>query len=190
MSFGLTKKELRIIYKQKRNALSSDEVIFLSKKIFDNFISRFKIKSGDKIHCFINIPDKKEVITSYFFDYFFDNNIRVFVPKMLGDNLVSIELFPDSILKANDWGVIEPISNDFSPEKDFDICITPLLYCDNNGHRVGYGKGFYDKFFSVVNVEKKIGINFFNSNEMVLDFDKNDISLNYLVTPFSVKRFC
>lgn len=189
MAPSFTKKELRIVYKQKRNALSSDEVIFLSKKIFDNFIKRFDVKANDKIHCFITITEKKEIDTSFFFDYFFENNIRVFVPKMIGDNLVSIELFPDSLLEANNWGVIEPVGSNFSDINDFDICITPLLYCDKNGNRIGYGKGFYDKFFSVANVKNKIGINFFDINEIVSDFDYNDISVDYLVTPFSVKEF-
>lgn len=189
MTPSFTKKELRIVYKQKRNALSSDEVIFLSKKIFDNFIKRFDVKANDKIHCFITIPEKKEIDTSFFFNYFFENNIRVFVPKMIGDNLVSIELFPDSLLEANNWGVIEPVGSNFSDINDFDICITPLLYCDKNGNRIGYGKGFYDKFFSVANVKNKIGINFFDINEIVSDFDYNDISVDYLVTPFSVKEF-
>lgn len=189
MKLSLTKKELRVIYKEKRNALSSDEVIFLSKKIFDNFINNFDVKQNDKVHCFITIPGKKEVDTSFFFNYFFEHNIRVFVPKMIGDNLVAIELFPDTILNSNSWGVIEPVSDDFSNIKDFDICITPLLYSDDYGRRIGYGKGFYDKFFSVVNVKKKVGINFFETKEVIADFDKYDISVDYLVTPFSVKKF-
>jgi len=188
MDLSFTKKELRTIYKQKRNALSNDEVIFFSQKIFDHFMDHFEIKPNDLVHCFINIPAKKEVVTSLFFEYCFKNNIRIFVPKMIGDNLVSVELFPDSILQANDWGVIEPVSDIYSEIIDFDFCITPLLYCDSYGHRVGYGKGFYDKFFSVANVKNKIGVNFFEINENVSDFNYNDISVDFLVTPFSVKK--
>lgn len=189
MSLNLTKKELRIIYKQKRSALSSDEVIFLSEKIFENFIDRFEIKPNSHIHCFISIPSKKEVETKSFFNYCFENDIRVYVPKIVGENLISVEIFSNTEFETNNWGVIEPVSNVAAEVVTFDYCITPLLYCDAHGNRVGYGKGFYDKFFEKSNVNMKIGVNFFEINEIVSDFNINDISLDFLVTPFSVKGF-
>ncbi len=186
---SLTKKELRLIYKEKRNALSSDEVIFLSEKIFHNFIKQFDIKANSHIHCFISISSKKEVETKSFFNYCFQNNIKIYVPKIVGDEMISVEVLSDSKFEVNNWGVIEPVSNVEAEVSTFDYCITPLLYCDSKGNRVGYGKGFYDKFFEKAKVAHKVGLNFFEINEIVSDFDINDISMDFLVTPFSVNSF-
>ncbi|WP_332020468.1 5-formyltetrahydrofolate cyclo-ligase, partial [Kaistella sp.] len=66
----------------------------------------------------------------------------------------------------------------------------PLLYCDQQGNRVGYGKGYYDGFFETVNVETlKIGISFFGPDEEIDDLRENDIPLDYLVTPAEVLSF-
>ena len=73
---------------------------------------------------------------------------------------------------------------------DFDYVLTPLLYCDRSGNRVGYGKGFYDGFFETVNSKTlKIGLNFFGPNEIIDDIWKNDIPLDYLITPTEVLSF-
>ena len=68
--------------------------------------------------------------------------------------------------------------------------ITPLLYCDNQGNRVGYGKGFYDSLFENMSSNaQKIGVNFFNPDEIVDDVWEGDIPLDYLVTPTAVLSF-
>ncbi len=65
-----------------------------------------------------------------------------------------------------------------------------MLYCDYKGNRVGYGKGFYDSFFETLSEEtKKIGVNYFNPEEIIDDVWENDIPLDYLVTPDAVLSF-
>ena len=72
----------------------------------------------------------------------------------------------------------------------FDFVLTPLLYCDSKGNRVGYGKGFYDQLFSQLSSKtKKIGVNFFNPDENIDDLWENDIPLDYLVTPEDILSF-
>lgn len=184
------KSELRKKYTEKRKALSKDEVLRFSEQIADQFILYFKPPPHSKIHCFLTIEQKIEVETSFLIDYFFQNHIRVFVPKIVDKGLVSIELFPDSELAVNSWGIHEPVSNKDSEEKDFDFFVTPLLYCDHFGNRVGYGKGFYDGLFAgVTDKGKKIGVNFFPPNETVDDVLSLDIPLDYLVTPAEVLSF-
>ncbi|MGZ5188250.1 MAG: 5-formyltetrahydrofolate cyclo-ligase, partial [Kaistella sp.] len=83
-----------------------------------------------------------------------------------------------------------PETNEDSGEKDFDFVITPLLYCDRKGNRVGYGKGYYDGFFESVNSRAlKIGLNFFGPDEVIDDVWENDIPLDYLITPVEVLSF-
>nr|WP_317047006.1 5-formyltetrahydrofolate cyclo-ligase [Chryseobacterium sp. MYb7] len=186
----MLKAELRKKYTQKRKALSIDEAFLLSEKIFENFIQYFKPEELKKVHVFIPIPARKEINTQIFIDYFLARNIRVYVPKIVGDQLITIEIFKDTIFETNSWGISEPVSNEDSGESAFDCVITPLLYCDRKGNRVGYGKGFYDGLFQNISIEtKKIGVNYFDPDEYVDDVWDNDIPLDYLVTPTEVLSF-
>ncbi|MCE3077116.1 5-formyltetrahydrofolate cyclo-ligase [Chryseobacterium gwangjuense] len=186
----MLKAELRKKYMQKRKALSTDEAFLLSEKIFEHFITYFKPKEGEKVHIFIPILERKEIDTQIFIDYFLAHNIRVFVPKIVADELINIEIFTDTVFETSNWGISEPVSNEDSGETFFQYVITPLLYCDANGNRVGYGKGFYDGFFETVSDEvKKIGVNYFNPDENIDDVWENDIPLDYLVTPADVLSF-
>ncbi len=186
----MLKAELRKKYTQKRKALSRDEAFLLSGKIFENFIQYFKPEESEKVHVFIPISARKEIDTQIFIDYFLGRNIRVYVPKIVGNKLLNIEIFEDTLFETNKWGISEPVSSEDSGESAFDYVITPLLYCDRIGNRVGYGKGFYDGLFQSISVEaKKIGVNYFNPDEYVDDVWENDIPLDYLVTPTEVLSF-
>lgn len=186
----MLKKDIRKKYLDLRKTLSKDEVSILSKKIFENFILQFKPVENQKVHLFLSISKFNEIDTFFFLNYFFEKNICVFVPKIVEDKLISVKLFADSELETNSWGIPEPKSNMDSGEKDFDFVITPLLYCDNQGNRVGYGKGFYDQFFAEINAtSKKIGINYFPPSETIDDVFENDIPLDYLITAESCFNF-
>lgn len=186
----MLKAELRKEYMQKRKALSDDEAFLLSEKIFENFIAYFKPLPGQKVHVFIPIQKFKEIDTQLFIKYFLTRNIRVFVPKVVSTEFISVEISSDTKYETNNWGISEPVSNEDSGILDFDFVITPLLYCDRKGNRVGYGKGFYDGFFESVPAEtKKIGVNYFNPDENIDDVWEYDIPLDYLVTPDEILSF-
>lgn len=186
----MLKAELRKEYTQKRKALSIDEAFLLSEKIFESFIGYFNPKESQKVHVFLPILSKKEVHTEIFIKYFFEHNIRVFVPKIVGDELINIEIFEDTAFETSQWEISEPVSNEDSGENHFDYVITPLLYCDKNGNRVGYGKGFYDGLFQSISLNtKKIGVNYFDPDKSIDDVWENDIPLDYLVTPTEVLSF-
>lgn len=186
----MRKADLRIKYLEYRKNLSKDEVQDLSEKIFNQFLFYFKPSENQLVHLFLPIKKFNEIDTNIFINYFFNNKIRVFVPKIFEKKLISVELKENSVLKENSWGILEPESNEDSGEKDFNFVLTPLLYCDNQGNRVGYGKGFYDRFFSKINPNAiKVGVSFFSPKEKVEDISAFDVRLDYLVTPITVLSF-
>lgn len=186
----MIKSELRKKYSEKRQALSQDEVLSLSEQVFSNFLEKFTLEKGQKVHCFLSMTDRKEIDTSFFLDYFFKNEVRVYVPKIDEGKLISIEITSKSPFIKGSYGIKEPESNLDSLEQNFDYVLTPLLYCDNRGNRVGYGKGFYDAFFQSISQNSvKIGLGLFMPKELVDDFWENDIPLDYLVTPVEVLSF-
>ena len=186
----MKKSDLREKYLEKRESLSQDEILALSGKIFNNFSENFMLKDLQKVHCFLSIPEKGEVNTQLFLNEFFKNRIRVFVPKIYKKRLISVEITQETPLLKNSWGISEPESNEDSKERNFDYVLTPLLYCDIHGNRVGYGKGYYDGFFQTVNPETlKIGLNFFGPDENIDGVWENDIALDYLITPAETLSF-
>ncbi|KIA89799.1 5-formyltetrahydrofolate cyclo-ligase [Kaistella jeonii] len=186
----MTKSELRIKYTKQRETLSQDEVLSLSEKIFYNFLEEFKLVENQKVHCFLSMLEKKEIVTRFFMEYFFKNKIRVFVPKIFKGKLISVEITQETAFIKSFYGITEPESNIDSGEKDFDFVITPLLYCDQHGNRVGYGKGFYDEFFGSINPNSiKVGVGLFPPNESIDDIWEKDFPLDYLVTPVEVLSF-
>lgn len=189
MDVFLSKSELRTIYKEKRMALSKDEVNLLSKKIFENFILQFSASENQLISVFLPIEKFNEVDTSYFINFLFENNNRVFVPKVVGDIMEHVEVFPDSEFDVSPWGIKEPVSEEYIDSVTFDLVLTPLLYCDIKGNRLGYGKGFYDKFFAANEIKNKIGLSFFEPLELISDINNLDIKLDMLITPKSVLQF-
>lgn len=185
----MKKSELRKKYLELRRTLSKDEVLLLSEKIFKNFDLQFKVSENQNVHVFLPIEKFNEVNTKIFIDFLWKRKVNVFVPKMMGDQLISVKLTPDTAINTNAWGIEEPMS-DVNEADCFDWVITPMLYCDKKGNRIGYGKGFYDHFFNTINTDVlKIGVNFFSPNEEIEDVSDTDVRLDYLVTPFETLSF-
>ena len=169
--------------------MSSAEVEDLSKSIFEQFLGAFDMSKVKNVHIFLPIKQKNEVSTWDFIEYFWKEGMSVFVPKMVQNEIKTIQLKPDTPLKENGWGILEP-EDDFVEDIKYDIVITPLLYCDNQGNRVGYGKGFYDIFFSKTDRNAlKVGVSFFPPAALISDVSQQDVSLDYLVTPTEVLSF-
>ena len=185
----MLKKDLRKIYLEKRMALSKDEVNFLSEKIFDKFILQFNIIENQKVSIFLPISKFNEINTLEFIKFLWSKKVNVFIPKIIDKDLISVKFTPKTILIENSWGILEPLSNQ-NEETVFDYVITPLLYCDSFGNRVGYGKGFYDKFFQTINSDaKKIGVNYFAPTDIIDDISELDVKLDYLITPDEILSF-
>lgn len=185
----MIKAELRKLYLEKRKTLSNDEVLILSKKILENFILQFNVIENQSVHVFLPIKKFNEIETKFLIEYFWKRKVNVFVPKIFKNKIISVKLTPETVLKENSWGILEPISNE-NECSNFDFVITPLLYCDKKGNRIGYGKGFYDEFFRTINADaKKIGVNYFPPIESIDDVSDFDVKLDYLVTPVETLSF-
>lgn len=94
-------------------------------------------------------------------------------------------LYDPSFIQTNKYGIPEPSEGQTVSTDRIDVVIVPLLVADKNGHRVGYGGGFYDRFLSTCRDDTlKVGLSFFPPvSTPVSDVDLHDISLDALVSP-------
>ena len=185
----MTKENIRKKYISLRKRFTLAEVQDLSIKIFENFTHNFSVSKGQNVHIFLSIEKFNEVETKFFINYFKKQAAKIFVPKMIKGMLIAVEFGDDRSLIKNNFGILEPRSTE-NECSHFDLIITPLLYADPEGNRVGYGKGYYDGFFRNINNDAlKIGVSFFSPSENVEDLAVHDVSLDYLITPDSMLSF-
>ena len=179
----------RQLFKKQRSELTDNQVKILNKRIFKN-LTTIKIWDNNFYHLYLSNDLNKEVETDKLINLLFDKNKRVFVPKIIGKDLIHIEINKRTSYSKNPLGIREPVSSIKTDKDLFEVIFVPLLAFDKQGDRVGYGGGFYDKF--LVNIKQnaiKIGLSLFDPIDKIIDIEKHDIKLDYVVTPKTVYNF-
>jgi 5-formyltetrahydrofolate cyclo-ligase len=96
----------------------------------------------------------------------------------------------DGLFIKNKFNILEPIAGDIVPPDQLDIIFVPLIAFDVRGYRVGYGKGYYDRYLAQCRPDaRKIGFSFFDAVEYIEDIDEFDVPLNFCITPRSIYEF-
>ena len=171
----MNNNEIRRAIKTLRNALSVSEVQTLSESVTNNVLS---LNLGEFKNVFIYRSFKNEVDTNSLIQRFLTENKVVAFPVIQGEFMVA-GVPKNNGYSLSKFGTEQP--SDYDELDSVDISIIPLLACDNNKNRLGYGKGYYDKFLSV-HPCLKIGLCY---NFQVVDkIDANvwDVPLDIIVT--------
>ena len=181
----MKKAELRKIYKQKRQELSFDAIQKLQENIYQQ-IYELDVSNIKTIHIFLTLAKFKEIDTKPIIDYFRSKNIKIVVSKsdFKNNTLTHFYLEKDTIIELNKYGIPEPKNAKQVSEKELDLVFVPLLISDKQNYRVGYGKGFYDRFLANCRKEcKTIGLNFFKPIVKIDDFNEYDVALDLVLYP-------
>jgi len=189
---SMNKDELRKIYLTKRLALTEREHRELSQNLADLFFQAVDLSNIKTLHVFLPIESKREPNTWLIIERIQKefSNIRLVVPKVNEEAMENFFFEGAHQLEKTKWGMVEPKQGIKAEVKDIDMVIVPLLAIDKQGHRIGYGKGYYDRFLSLCRRDcKKIGISFFESEETVEDKSTSDIILNGCITPTELLFF-
>ncbi|TWO32166.1 5-formyltetrahydrofolate cyclo-ligase [Seonamhaeicola sediminis] len=187
----MTKAELRRKYKALRNNLSLNDVDEQSILIANQLL-KLPIWEHSFYHIFLAIEVQKEVNTEYILSILSgkDKNIVVSKSDFETMEMTHFLLTDNTKIKNNHYNIPEPIDGIEISNKKIDVVFIPLLAFDKQGNRVGYGKGFYDKFLSNCKpTTLKIGLSFFEAEELISDIFENDIGLDYCVTPEKVYEY-
>lgn len=182
------KKHLRKKYHEKRRQLSSEQIQQKSQQIAQHFLSSEWMNS-QTFHVFLSIEKFHEVQTQFIISELWKQNKIVVVPKMNGKALLNCAYTPQTVLEIKKWDIPEPKTCELADSKQIDVVLMPLLICDQNGNRIGYGGGFYDRFLPYLREDVPlVGINFFEPIEH-LEKEAHDIPLDALIIPTGVMRF-
>lgn len=186
----MLKAELRKQALAQRNLLSADELSSLNQKLLQRF-KTLDFSNIESIHLFLPIAHQKEPDTFLLIDWLQHQHpdIEIVVPKAdFKSSLMSHYTYRSrEDLLNNHYHIPEP--QQAQPfDGNVDMVIVPLLAFDESGYRVGYGKGFYDRFLQNSNAQK-IGLSFFGPTSKIIDVHLNDIKLDKCITPDGIITF-
>ena len=149
--------------------------------IKNHLLSLITNRNITTIHCFISIKKLFEVDTYALINELLLLGKNVIVPIMNSDELSHSELISLEEINLNQWGVMEPKTRICTNLDTIEIILVPSLALDKKGNRLGYGKGYYDKFLTSIKA-LKIGLVFEDFVYDTIPFDNHDVKLNGFVT--------
>ena len=180
---------LRSHYKKKRLSLTKQEVDHLSQRVCKQ-LDKLSIWRLKHYHIFISISKYNELDTSSIINKLKSEKKIIKVPKISNNELVHIAINDQTEFSINEYGIKEPNNGNHFIIENLDLIFIPLLAFDLEGHRVGYGKGYYDRFLKLTNKSSlKIGLSFFDPINKIQDIDDNDVKLDYCITPTQIHKF-
>ncbi|QNK77096.1 5-formyltetrahydrofolate cyclo-ligase [Winogradskyella sp. PAMC22761] len=187
----MKKSELRKKYKQLRKELTENQVENFSIEIANQLL-KLDIWSKTFFHLFLTIEEQKEINTDYILNILSgkDKNIIISKSNFEDYSMTHYLLMDNTRIKKNKYNIPEPVDGIEIPSSQLEVVFIPLLAFDKTGQRIGYGKGFYDRFLANCKPETlKIGLSFFDVEYETFEAEENDIKLDYCVTPNRVFQF-
>jgi len=187
----MDKKSLRQKAKAERQKLTQEEIEDKSLAIANQLL---RMDIWDKLyyHLFLTIEEQKEINTEYILQILAGKDKEIIVSKSDFSTLEMTHylLTDNTKFKKNEYNIPEPIDGIEVPVSKIDVVFVPLLAADKQGYRVGYGKGFYDKFLSNTSTNTVlVGISYFEPIDAISDVNEFDIPLDLLITPNSIHEF-
>ena len=142
----MDKKELRRTIRERKRAMTEEEIVSRSEKLGVLFSQSEAYKAAKTIYGYL--PYNQEVRTVPMLEQALKDGKRVAVPKVYGDEMKFLYL--DDLTKVSKGyaGIPEPIADGPVADDETALVLMPGLAFDPQGHRIGYGGGFYDKFLA------------------------------------------
>ncbi len=181
----MVKEDIRRFVIDNRKALSKEEYTGLSSKIRERLCRIDKVKRG---RCFLfyyplkGEPDILPLVQSLLM-----GGKCVAFPVVKGNEIKAVKVESLSNFRKGAFGVYEPSCGERIDEDSIDVVFVPGLAFDKDGFRIGFGKGFYDRFLRKVTAFK-IGIAFDFQIFDRIPRDEWDVPVDIVVTPHHIFR--
>jgi 5-formyltetrahydrofolate cyclo-ligase len=189
----MNKKELREIYIGRRLAMTPQERI----KQDDLLLLRFQdisLENVQSVLSYLPIPRHGEpdvtLCTRYLRHMIPAVRLAYPVADFSGAAMHAVEVNEGTRYATTPTGITEPENGTTLPPESVDLVLVPMVICDLRGYRVGYGKGFYDRYLSRCRKDaKRIGLCYFEPVERIDDTHQFDVPLDLCITPGKVYEF-
>ncbi|MGJ3234238.1 5-formyltetrahydrofolate cyclo-ligase [Marivirga sp.] len=185
----MDKNTLRKVYLEKRKFLSQAEYERRNQMLYHRLIKFLENNLVKSIHTFIPIKKNKEPDVFPFVQYLWTEKPEVDVITGVSDLhnpiMQHMKITQSTTFLENKWGIPEPKDGEIYPIDKIECVLVPMIAGTKSGHRIGYGKGYYDRFLAKCNPKTEfVGINLGPLLEGDLFIDRYDIAMHKMITPF------
>ncbi len=184
------KSDLRSNYLKLRSEITSQQIDNFSIEIVNRCLE-LNLWNKSVYHLFMASEQNKEIDTALLLSVLQGKDKQIVIPKIVDDYELEHYLLADQTpLKRSHWGIPEPQSGIKINSNQIDVVFVPLLIFDLQGHRIGYGKGYYDRFLAKCRKETiKVGLSYFDPIERIEDIQPHDIPMNFGITKDRIYKF-
>lgn len=176
----MDKDQARNTIKEKRRALTNEYIGLHSALIFNN-LRDFGV-FDDISRIFTYVSAYKEVDTINIIKFCLDQGIKVCAPRVRGKEMDFVGITDLSQLKPGSFNIPEPVSDDIVVPEQSDVMLVPGIVFDRELNRVGFGGGYYDRYFMEHHDLKTIGLAYDFQVIDHIDTEEFDIGVSALCT--------
>ena len=189
----MQKKEARKLYKEKRLDLSEKERVKLDDLLLIQFQSA-GLPFIDALLTYWPIEENHEPDTHLFTEFLRFRNPEMKICYPVSDFTTGVMHAAitdiDTPFTKTELNIYEPQTSDFLPTSEIDMIFVPLLAFDKKGFRIGYGRGFYDKWLAHCRPDCiKVGFSYFEPLDQIDGLHEFDLPLDLCITPYNVYVF-
>jgi 5-formyltetrahydrofolate cyclo-ligase len=189
----MKKAEARLFFRQQRSSLTTLQVNVFQDLLLIQF-QQLALPYFNYVHAYLPIYKNNEPDTGPLLDWlkFSNPGLQIVYTKVssLDFSMKHYLHEEDMYFENNQYGIPEPVEGSEIMPEELDMVFVPLLGFDLQGNRVGYGKGYYDRFLSKCKEDViKVGLSFLSPIDCIEDVDFFDKKLDFCITPEQVYAF-
>ncbi|HHE32223.1 MAG TPA: 5-formyltetrahydrofolate cyclo-ligase [Chlorobaculum parvum] len=181
-----TKAQMRRELLSRRRSLSREAWSEKSDQICQRLITMSELLDADRVHCYVAMERDREAGTFELLEWLASERKAVFMPYIERSQMLVARYLPVQRFEAARVGPPVPVPLELTDEEHFDAVIVPLAGFDRRGGRIGFGKGWYDRFFDALSAKgihpARIGLAFDCQEVPSVPSDPWDQRLDFVVT--------
>ena len=176
----MDKKALRREIGAKKRALSAEQIESRSAVLAEKLFATEQYRNAKSLYAYLSF--NQEVRTNPIIDRAWADGKRVAVPKVVGDGMVFIWIDSfDKLAPQGAFHIMEPIENGPIANDESALILMPGLAFDPEGHRVGYGGGYYDRYLAAQPHHPTVALCFDFQMYDHLDVDDYDVPADLVI---------
>lgn len=191
-TYHTDKSTLRSVFLDKRKTLTISEYQKKNAQLLYHIIRALSDLNVKTVHSFLPIRKQKEVNTWPIIELLQSHDKQVIISRseIQSNKLTHFVFESTDQLVINKWGIPEPTDGKQINANEIDLVFVPLIVFDKKGHRIGYGKGYYDRFLSECRDDCiKIGLSLSPALDKIEFAESHDFALDYCISPLKLYHF-
>lgn len=183
-----TKKELRIKHKKQREELNESKRQEWSAEICSHILGSSLYREAQVVCAYY--PLRSEASLLPLLEDALLHGKTIALPRVIGDDMEFYVIESTADLAEGSFHVMEPVEEKTRPLESFEaaLVLTPGVAFDMDGNRIGYGKGYYDRYFHRHREAIPMGVAYEAQLEEVFETDAGDVRMQYLVTELGIRK--